>query len=41
MGEATAWEATTFKGLNAVLENQKISVARACQAVEDCLASNR
>lgn len=41
MAQTGLWEASTFKGLSAVLENPKVAVAKACQAVEDCIAANR
>lgn len=34
------WQATTFSGLLNILDNPRTTVAKACQAVEDCLASN-
>ena len=35
------WEPSSFGGLCAILDNPKWTVARACQAVEECIASNR
>ena len=36
-----SWEPTTFAGLCAILDNSKVPVSMACQAVEECIASNR
>lgn len=37
----TLWDATTFTGLVAILEDSRVPVAQGCRAVEECLAINR
>lgn len=35
------WDPSTPAGLRAILERPRVSLSRACQAVEQCLAINR
>lgn len=40
-GGTRVWEATTWKGLVAILEDGRAPVEASCVAVEECLAVNK